>query len=160
VDHLKEQLYSSSSTSTRATSLNTLFFCALFARAAYLVRHKATSNNLPFGSFSTHFISYAHNIRDIYLDDPVPSCSTVLALVIMANHLECNRLRHQLPVAWKWAGEACTLALTMGLYAKESLDMDPVLYQLRLRTFWLTFITDYTLKTIHGRPFLFDEMEM
>jgi hypothetical protein len=78
----------------------------------------------------------------------------------MANHLEFNRLRHQLPVAWKWAGEACTLALTMGLYAKESLDMDPVLYQLRLRTFWLTFITDYTLKTIHGRPFLFDEMEM
>ncbi|CAO3599902.1 unnamed protein product [Absidia cylindrospora] len=160
LDHLKEQLNSPTSPSTRATSLNALFFCAVFARAAYLVRNNRASNNLMYGQISTHFLSYAQYTRDTYLDDPSPTCSTVLALLIMANHLECNRLRHQLPVAWKLVGEACTLAVTMGLHAQEPLKMDSTLYQLRLRTFWLTFITDYTIKSIHGRPFLFDEMDI
>ncbi|ORZ24547.1 hypothetical protein BCR42DRAFT_403162 [Absidia repens] len=160
LDYLKDQLNSPPSPSTRATSLNALFFCALFARAAYLVRNNRASNNLMYGQISTHFLSHAQYIRDSYLDDPSPTCSTVLALLIMANHLECNRLRHQLPVAWKLVGEACTAAVTMGLHAQEPLKMDSTLYQLRLRTFWLTFITDYTIKSIHGRPFLFDEMDM
>ncbi|KAI8093336.1 uncharacterized protein BX664DRAFT_329466 [Halteromyces radiatus] len=157
LDYLKQQLYSPPSPSSTSTSLNTLFFCALFVRASYLIRNKTASNNIKYGSISTSLINYAHMVRDTYLDDATPTCSTVLALLMLANHLECNRLRHQLPIAWKWAGEACTLALNMGLYANEPLTMDSTLYQLRLRTFWMAFITDYTIKTIHGRPYTFDE---
>ncbi|CAO3622855.1 unnamed protein product [Cunninghamella blakesleeana] len=153
---LKKEL--ESTTPNDPLSFSILFYLALFIRASYLVKDEISSHyGFSYGVFSTWMTIEFNLQRDIYLSLPNPTCSTILALTIMSNHMAFNCLRHQLPYAINYIAEACNVALSIGLHASEPAHIDPNLYQLRLRTFWITFITDYTIKTIHGRPYAIDE---
>ena len=134
--------------------LSPLFFYALFARAAHVqCKRKFTQyNQQPFSVLGDTCLQYATTLVHYYMDKP--RISTVLALVIMANHLEQTKLPENLTRSWLWTGECFRLALDLGVHRSlisEDNNSDRF-GQLCIRAFWLAYITDCTISMTYGRP--------
>ncbi|CAO3587270.1 unnamed protein product [Absidia cylindrospora] len=108
--------------------LSPLFFYALFARAApfssepYLFINALDTNNMTVNQavdvFATSCLQYANQLRDAYLHQPCPS--TVVALLLMAGHLEQSKQHKEFSRVWMWAGEAFRMILDLGLHRYNS----------------------------------------
>jgi hypothetical protein len=136
--------------------LSPLFFFALFARACHLetnriyTQYNQQYNQKTFRELGDDCISYASVLVNHYKDKP--RISTVLALIIMANHLEQTKLPENLTRSWLWAGEGFRLALDLGVHRSLISENSDQFGQLCIRTFWLAYITDCTISMTYGRP--------
>lgn len=126
--------------------LSPLFFYALFARAAHL----DTSENRPYELLGNDCLKYASALANFYRDKP--RVSTVLALIIMTNHLEQEKKYNDLSKSWLWAGDAFRMALDLGIHRSFISDGKTTSGQLCIRTFWLAYIADCTISMTYGRP--------
>lgn len=135
----------------KGSYLSPLFFYALFARAAHVeTAGRLTTDNRSFQSLGAECMNYASTLVNYYKDKP--RISTILALVIMTNHLEQEKKHQDLTKAWLWAGEAFRMALDLGIHrAVISTEANPT-GQLCIRTFWLAYIADCTISMTYGRP--------
>lgn len=134
------------------TYLSPLFFYALFARAAHVVvdRKFTQYKHQTFHDLGVDCITYASALVNCYRDKP--RVSTVLSLIIMANHLEQTKLPENLTRSWLWAGEAFRLALDLGIHRSLISESNNQFGQLCIRSFWLAYITDCTFSMTYGRP--------
>ncbi|CEP09163.1 hypothetical protein [Parasitella parasitica] len=131
--------------------LSPLFFYALFARAAHVeTAGKLTVDNRTFQSLGAECMNYASTLVNYYKDKP--RVSTVLALVILTNHLEQEKKHQDLTKAWLWAGEAFRMALDLGIHRSIISTESDSTGQLCIRTFWLAYIADCTISMTYGRP--------
>jgi hypothetical protein len=136
----------------RDTYLSPLFFCALFARAAALAESTLETD---YEELSRKYLDHADYLVNFYRDKP--RCSTVLALVMMTNHLEQEKNSKNLTKAWLWAGDAFRMALDLGIHRSSTSEGATSLGQLCIRTFWLAYITDCTISITYGRPTSIEE---
>ncbi|KAG2192754.1 hypothetical protein INT47_008405 [Mucor saturninus] len=136
----------------RPTYLSPLFFYALFARAAHVETDRIHTqyNQQTFKDLGDACTTYVSSLVNCYKD--TPRVSTVLALIIMANHLEQTKLPANLTKSWLWAGEAFRIALDLGIHRSLISEKEDALGQLCIRTFWLAYITDCTISMTYGRP--------
>ncbi|KAI9354409.1 fungal-specific transcription factor domain-containing protein [Pilaira anomala] len=136
----------------KQTYLSPLFFYALFARAAHVQtdRISTETNQQTFKDLGNDCITYFSALVSKYQD--TPRISTVLALIIMANHLEQTKLSQNLTRTWLWSGEAFRIALDLGIHRASISEKDSPEGQLCIRTFWLAYITDCTISMTYGRP--------
>lgn len=140
------------------TYLSPLFFHALFARAAHVEtsriwtqqQQQQHQNQQSFKELGDECINYVSALANCYKDKP--RISTILALIIMANHLEQTKLPEKLTRSWLWAGEAFRIALDLGVHRSLISEENEHLGQLCIRTFWLAYITDCTMSMTYGRP--------
>ncbi|KAI8064296.1 fungal-specific transcription factor domain-containing protein [Gilbertella persicaria] len=131
--------------------LSPLFFYALFARAAHVeTTRKMTADNTSFYDLGVACLEYASALVHCYKDKP--RISTVLALVIMTNHLEQEKRHQDLTRTWLWAGDAFRMALDLGIHRAFISDEADPSGQLCIRTFWLAYIADCTISMTYGRP--------
>lgn len=135
-----------------STYLSPLFFYALFARAAHVETNRIYTecNQQTFESLGDDCITYVSALVNCYKD--TPRVSTVLALIIMANHLEQTKVPANLTKSWLWAGEAFRISLDLGIHRSLISEKDDALGQLCIRTFWMAYITDCTISMTYGRP--------
>ncbi|RCI06588.1 hypothetical protein CU098_013347 [Rhizopus stolonifer] len=98
----------------RPAYLSPLFFYALFARAASFVENQNSEQSVPFYLIGKECMDYAIYLRPSYQDRP--RLSTILALVIMAQHMEQTKKHENLTQAWLWSGEAFRSALDLGVH--------------------------------------------
>ncbi|KAI9256581.1 hypothetical protein BDA99DRAFT_562019 [Phascolomyces articulosus] len=153
------------------SQLSRLFFHAVFSRAASLtsgedfVQQQDTAAPIKktWASISDTLLTSAFETRDDYLE--VPHISTLLALVIMANHFEHNKLSRNLRKAWVLIGDAGRLAIDMGLHRALRLLMNPeedddVYAQMCIRTFWVVCVSERTMSITYGRPSMFDDKDI
>ena len=152
------------------SQLSRLFFHAVFSRAASLTsgedfvqQLQDTPEEKTWSSISDTLLSAAFITRDDYLDSP--HISTLLALVIMANHFEHNKLAKNLRKAWMLIGDAGRLAIDMGLHRSSRLLLhsdgdDDVYTQMCIRTFWAVCVSERTMSITYGRPSMFDDKDM
>ncbi|KAI9255326.1 fungal-specific transcription factor domain-containing protein [Sporodiniella umbellata] len=130
--------------------LSPLFFYALFARAATFIESQYSEHNRPFHLIAKECMDYAIYLRPSYQDRS--RLSTILALVIMSQHMEQTKLHENLTQAWLWSGEAFRSALDLGIHRSiVSSELEPH-GQLSIRTFWLAFMADCTISMTYGRP--------
>ncbi|KAG1499726.1 hypothetical protein G6F46_001279 [Rhizopus delemar] len=94
--------------------LSPFFFYALFARAASFIETQKSEHNTSFYQISRECMNYAAYLRPFYQDRP--RISTILALVIMAQHIEQTKLHEHLTQTWLWSGEAFRSALDLGIH--------------------------------------------
>ncbi|KAI8639810.1 hypothetical protein BD408DRAFT_484555 [Parasitella parasitica] len=135
----------------KGSYLSPLFFYALFARAAHMeTAGKLAADNRSFQSLGTECMNYVSTLVNYYKDKP--RISTVLALVIMTNHLEQEKKHQDLTKAWLWAGEAFRMALDLGIHRSIISTESDSTGQLCIRTFWLAYIADCTISMTYGRP--------
>ncbi|KAI9273933.1 fungal-specific transcription factor domain-containing protein [Helicostylum pulchrum] len=134
------------------TYLSPLFFYALFARASHVATDRifTEASQQTFESLGDDCVTYVSALVGKYQD--APRISTVLALIIMANHLEQTKLPQNLTRSWLWAGEAFRIALDLGIHRASITEKDSPGGQLCIRTFWLAYITDCTISMTYGRP--------
>lgn len=132
------------------TYLSPLFFYALFARASSFVQDRFNDESKSFEQIGNECLKYAIYLRPFYQDRP--RVSTVLALVILANHMEQTKLPENLTQAWLWSGEAFRLSLDLGIHRSMISAEEDMHGQLCIRAFWLAFITDCTISMAYGRP--------
>lgn len=134
------------------TYLSPLFFYALFARASHVETNRTftEANQQTFEALGDDCVTYVSALVGKYQDSP--RISTVLALIIMANHLEQTKLPQNLTRSWLWAGEAFRIALDLGIHRASITEKDSPGGQLCIRTFWLAYITDCTISMTYGRP--------
>ncbi|KAI7906404.1 uncharacterized protein BX663DRAFT_483150 [Cokeromyces recurvatus] len=133
--------------------LSPLFFYALFARASHLETNRkvvTSDNKQTLLELGTDCMNYVSALVDCYTDKP--RVSTVLALIIMINHLEQAKLYQHLTKCWLWAGKAFKMALDLGIHRASICDEKSSFGQLCIRTFWLAYITDCTISMTYGRP--------
>ncbi|KAI9473493.1 MAG: fungal-specific transcription factor domain-containing protein [Benjaminiella poitrasii] len=132
--------------------LSPLFFYALFARAAHVeMNRKVTSDNKQsFEELGVECTNYVSALVDCYKDKP--RISTVMALIIMINHLEQAKLYQYITRCWLWTGEAFRMALDLGIHRAFISDENSPFGQLCIRTFWLAYIIDCTISMTYGRP--------
>ncbi|KAF7725160.1 hypothetical protein EC973_000412 [Apophysomyces ossiformis] len=133
----------------QTTYLSPLFFYALFMRTAALVGDNDIEQSC---------MTYTYHLRNAYFD--YPRVSTVLALVMLANHIEHRKSQEDLTRVWQISGEALRMVTDLGLHRlcyTEETDAD---VQLRIRTFWAAFIMDRTLSLAYGRPYALAEQDM
>lgn len=142
----------------RPAYLSPLFFYALFARAASFVENQNSEQSVPFYLIGKECMDYAIYLRPSYQDRP--RLSTILALVIMAQHMEQTKKHENLTQAWLWSGEAFRSALDLGVH--RSIISSELDYhgQLSIRAFWLAFVTDCTISMTYGRPSSTEEKVM
>ncbi|KAI7854484.1 hypothetical protein BDC45DRAFT_508486 [Circinella umbellata] len=152
------------------SQLSQLFFHAVFSRAASLTsgedfvqQLQDTPEEKTWSSISGTLLSSAFIARDDYLDSP--HISTLLALVIMANHFEHNKLAKNLRKAWMLIGDAGRLAIDMGLHRSSRLLLhsngeDDVYTQMCIRTFWAVCVSERTMSITYGRPSMFDDKDI
>ncbi|CAO3686008.1 hypothetical protein CU097_006789 [Rhizopus azygosporus] len=134
----------------KPTYLSPLFFYALFARASSFVQDRFNDESKSFEQIGNECLQYAIYLRPFYQDRP--RVSTVLALVILANHMEQTKLPENLTQAWLWSGEAFRLSLDLGIHRSMISAEEDMHGQLCIRAFWLAFITDCTISMAYGRP--------
>lgn len=121
--------------------LSPLFFYALFARSApfstepHRLCNTNSNNNIrtdyspptpnrqTIESFATHCLQYANQLRDTYLHQP--RISTVIALLLMAVHLEQSKQHIEFSRIWIWSGEAFRMILDLGLHRYNSFSKVP-----------------------------------
>lgn len=133
----------------KSSFLSPLFSYALFARAA------AHVESTEYEALGQQCLNYASRLVHLYNDKP--RCSTVLALITMANHIEQQKKYKDLTKAWLWAGDAFRMALDMGMHRSFISDESTPFGQLCVRTFWLAYITDCTISVTYGRPLSTEE---
>ncbi|KAG0170314.1 hypothetical protein DFQ28_002261 [Apophysomyces sp. BC1034] len=157
--YMKEQLYECYH--NKPSYFSPLFFYALFARSIGFTDQpqRFTNNEETLASLADAFIAHASNLHNAYLDQP--HISTVLALILMANHLELGKSHQGFTRAWIWAGLAFRMGQDMGLHRQCNIsNPDDPHEQLSIRVFWTAFITDRTMSMVCGRPFVFDEKDI
>ncbi|OBZ90001.1 Nitrogen assimilation transcription factor nirA [Choanephora cucurbitarum] len=132
--------------------LSPLFFFALFARAAHVEsnRQYTEDRQFTFHDLGIACLDYASALVHYYKDKP--RISTVLALVIMTNHLEQEKKHRDLTKTWLWAGDAFRMALDLGIHRSFISKESDSFGQLCIRTFWLAYIADCTVSMTYGRP--------
>ncbi|KAI8146301.1 hypothetical protein BJV82DRAFT_412222 [Fennellomyces sp. T-0311] len=145
-------------------NLSLLFFHALFSRAASLTSgEEFVQGTTTWSSASDILLFSAFQYRDAYLDSP--HISTLLALVIVANHLEHKKLAKNLRKAWMLIGDAGRLAIDMGLHRASRVLLHPdgqddPQTQMCIRTFWAVCVSERTMSITYGRPSMFDDKDM
>ncbi|KAI9492306.1 fungal-specific transcription factor domain-containing protein [Zychaea mexicana] len=150
------------------SQLSQLFFHAVFSRAASLTSgedfvQQDTPERKTWSSISDALIASAFEARDDYLESP--HISTLLALVIIANHYEHNKLAKNLRRAWMLIGDAGRLAIDMGLHRASRLLLHPdgegdVSTQMCIRAFWAVCVSERTMSITYGRPSMFDDKDI
>ncbi|KAI8388893.1 fungal-specific transcription factor domain-containing protein [Radiomyces spectabilis] len=147
---LKQQLYQWQL--GNPTFLSPLFFFAFFAFASTF------SDRADITDKGQKLLTYCNALRDVYLDKP--RVSTILALLLMAQHLEQQKLHEKLSRVWIWSGEAFRMTQDMGLHRQCNTTVDGFCKELRIRAFWIAFMADRCLAMVYGRPLVFDERDI
>ncbi|KAI8993539.1 hypothetical protein BDB01DRAFT_332590 [Pilobolus umbonatus] len=134
----------------QTSALTPLLFYAIFAKAAYGENNPGAKGKYN-KKLANHCMEYASYLAQLHSGNPRPC--VLLALIIMANHLEATKLSQNMVQAWSYLRVGVDVAEGLGLYETCKFNDDTFDGQLKIRTLWLTFVTDAIMSMIYARPF-------